>query len=286
MAEFNLEPLHADFGARLSGVDLSADLSELQLRKLHDAIDTYSFLCFPDQTMSDAIQLSLTWRLGAAEAEHVTLGKTGRTTYFGSVGNISDEGIHQGNQHGDTRYQSGNFLWHSDSSFRHQPSYVSIMYPYEVPEEGGATEFVSQRAAYQRLSKAEQSVYEEMTVIHDYVFSRSQTAPVDFCHAASLPPVKHPLIGTNPANQLKNFYVGSHARSIVGLDGMESRRVIDQLLVNTTRPEDVLSHSWRVGEVVMWDNRCILHRGAGYDADRWRRRMRQTRVVGQHKGIL
>ena len=160
------------------------------------------------------------------------------------------------------------------------------MYPYEVPGEDGATEFVSQRAAYQRLDKTEQSTYKDMTVIHDYVFSRTQTAPVDFCHAASLPPVKHPLVRTNPANQLKNLYIGSHARSIVGLDGIESRRVIDQLLVSTTRPQDILSHNWRVGEVVIWDNRCVLHRGTGYDADRWRRHMRQTRVVGDHKGVL
>jgi alpha-ketoglutarate-dependent taurine dioxygenase len=153
LVEFNVELLHADFGARLHGLNLSADLSDLQLRDIHHAIDTYSFLCFPNQTLSDDNQLALTSRLGVAEVEHVTLGSTGRTTYFGSVGNINDEGIQQGNQHRDTRYQSGNHLWHSDSSFRHQPSYVSIMYPYEVPGEGGATEFVSQRAAYQRLGK-------------------------------------------------------------------------------------------------------------------------------------
>ena len=286
MAEFNIETLHADFGARLNGLDLSRDLTELQLREIYDAIDTYSFVCIPDQAISDDIQLALTQRLGEAEAEHVTFGKTGKTSYFGSVGNISDEGIQQGNQHQDTRFQSGNHLWHSDSSFRHQPSYVSIMFPYEVAGEGGATEFVSQRASYQRLDTAEQSAYEAMTVIHDYVFSRTQTAPVDFCHAASLPPVKHPLIRTNPTNQMKNLYVGSHARSIVGLDGIESRRVIDQLLKDTTRPQDILSHSWRVGEVVIWDNRCVLHRGTRYDADRWRRHMRQTRVIGDHKGVL
>jgi alpha-ketoglutarate-dependent 2,4-dichlorophenoxyacetate dioxygenase len=85
---------------------------------------------------------------------------------------------------------------------------------------------------------------------------------------------------------MKNLYIGSHARSIVGLDGIESRRVIDQLLVDTTRPQHILSHSWQVGEVVIWDNRCVLHRGTGYDADRWRRHMRQTRVVGEHKGVL
>lgn len=285
MNEFNIEPLHADFGARVTGIDLSGELPEAHLKLVTDAINDWSFLCFPDQIMSDDIQLAFTRCLGEAEVEHVSFGRTGKTTYFGSVGNVDDKGNQKGNAHNDTRYQSGNQLWHSDSSFRQQPSYVSIMYPYQVPGEGGNTEFVSLRAAYQRLDDSEANEYEALSVVHDYVFSRTQTAPVDFCHAASLPPVKHPLVRVNSANRLKNIYIGSHARSIVGFSGIESRRVLDLLLVNATRPQDILSYTWRVGEVVIWDNRCLLHRGTGYDADRWRRRMRQTRVVGEHIGV-
>ncbi len=286
MNEFHIEPLHADFGACVSGMDLSGDLPAAHLKIVTDAIDAYSFLCFPNQIMSDDIQLAFTRRLGEAEVEHVSFGRTGKIGYFGSVGNVDDKGNIKGSAHSDTLYQSGNQLWHSDSSFREQPSYVSIMYPYQVPGEEGNTEFVSLRAAYQRLDDSEQNEYEALSVVHDYVFSRTQTAPVDFCHAASLPPVKHPLVRVNSANQFKNIYIGSHARSIVGFSGIESRLLLDRLLANATRPQDILSYTWREGEVVIWDNRCLLHRGTGYDADRWRRLIRQTRVVGEHKGIL
>ena len=125
-----------------------------------------------------------------------------------------------------------------------------------------------------------------MHVIHDYVFSRSTVAPVNPNHAASLPPVMHPMVRTNPGNNLKNYYIGSHARSIVGMSGVESRELLDQLLQHTTEPAHIIRHAWTEGQTVIWDNRCLLHRGAGYDADRWRRRMRQTRVVGEEKGII
>ena len=86
---------------------------------------------------------------------------------------------------------------------------------------------------------------------------------------------------TNPANKLKNYYVGSHARSIVGWGGIESRKLLDELLERATQPDLIYRHPWQVGDTVVWDNRCLLHRGAGYDANRWRRLMRQTRVAGK-----
>ena len=195
-------------------------------------------------------------------------------------------GLKVGNADRGTRYQMGNELWHSDSSFRQVPSYVSILQAYEVPGEGGETLFASMRAAYAALPQALQEIIGPLGVLHDYVFSRSQVAPVDPNHAASLPPVVHPLVRRNPANGLKNYYVGSHARSIPGWSGIESRRLLNDLLARATRPAMVYSHRWQAGDCVVWDNRCLLHRGSGYDADRWRRRLRQTRVAGREKGYL
>ena len=128
-----------------------------------------------------------------------------------------------------------------------------------------------------------QATIDPLHVIHDYVFSRSQVAPVDPNHAASLPPIEQKLVRENPRNGLKNYYVGSHARSIVGWSGIESRKLIDELTEQATRPQDVYAHQWQVGDTVIWDNRCLLHRGGGYDADRWRRRMRQTRSPAWHR---
>ena len=286
MSHISFEPLHDDFGVRVTGTDLSGDLSAGQLAQIRDAIDEYSLLCFPEQDMSDEKQLAFTRRLGEPEPEHVTFGKTGEVTYFGTVGNVQDDGAKRGNSDAGTRYQTGNQLWHSDSSFRQVPSFVSIVQAYEVPGEGGATEFASTRAAYARLPQALRETIEPLQVLHDYVFSRSQVAPVDPNHAASLPPVLHRLVRENPANGRKNTFIGSHARSIAGWSGIDSRRLLDDLLARATRPQDVYAHPWQPGDTVIWDNRCLLHRGTGYDADRWRRRMRQTRVMGSERGVV
>ena len=286
MTQLEIEALHEDFGARVTGVALTGDLSKGALALIREAVDRYSVLCFPEQDMTDERHLAFTRRLGEPEAEHIAFGKTGKVVYFGSVGNVRDDGSKLGNADSNTRYQTGNQLWHSDSSFRQAPSYVSILHAYEVPGEGGATAFASMRAAYARLPEELRETIEPLQVVHDYVFSRSQVAPVDPNHAASLPPVTHRLVRRNPGNGLKNYYVGSHARSIPGWSGIESRRLLDDLLARATRPQDVYAHPWRTGDTVIWDNRCMLHRGTGYDADRWRRRLRQTRVVGSERGVL
>ena len=286
MNQIKIEPLHDNFGARVTGTVLSGDLPDSDVALIRDAIDTYSVLCFPDQDMTDEKQLAFTRLLGEAEAEHVTLGTTGEVTYFGTVGNVGDDGTKRGNVDPGTRHQTGNQLWHSDSSFREVPSFVSIVHAYEVPGEAGETEFASMRAGYAKLPDDLRETTAPLHVIHDYVFSRSQVAPVNPNHAASLPPVMHRLVRENPANGLKNYYVGSHARSIPGWSGIDSRRLLDELLERATQPHDIFAHDWRVGDTVIWDNRCILHRGTGYDADRWRRRMRQTRVVGSEKGVI
>ncbi len=286
MSHLGIEPLHDDFGARVTGTALTGHMPDGDLAAIRDAIDTYSFLCFPGQDMTDEKQLAFTRLLGEAEAEHVTLGKTGKVTYFGTVGNVEDDGSKRDNAHASTRYATGNQLWHSDSSFREVPSFVSILHAYEVPGEGGATAFASMRAAYGQLDGDLRETIAPLGVIHDYVFSRSQVAPVDPNHAASLPPVMHRLVRENPANGLKNYYVGSHARSIPGWSGIDSRRLLDELLERATQPRHIYAHGWQAGDTAIWDNRCMLHRGTGYDASRWRRRMRQTRVTGREKGII
>ncbi|WP_423921868.1 TauD/TfdA dioxygenase family protein [Candidatus Poriferisodalis sp.] len=275
------EPIHPDFGARITGIDLTSELDDTAVAELNEAIDTYSLLHFGGQEMSDEAQLALTGRLGEPEPNHVRFGKTGEIDFFGTIGNVIDAETKRDESDPLTHNQKGNNMWHSDSSFRLVPSYVSILCAYEVPGEGGETLYTSQRAAYQRLSPQHQAEIDNLQVLHDYVFSRTKVAPVDPNHAASLPPIPHKLVRTNPANGLKNYYVGSHARSIIGWSGIDSRRLIDELNEAATRPQDVYTHRWSPGDTVIYDNRCLLHCGAGYDADRWRRYMRQTRVTGR-----
>ena len=286
MTPLHIEKLHPDFGARITGADLSSPLDDETADDIRALVDTYSFLCFPGQSMDDEALLAFTRVIGVPEPEHITFGETGKIVYFGTVGNVGDDGVQKGNAHPNTHYQTGNQLWHADSSFRERPCSFTITHAHEVPGEGGATEFASARAAYARLDDETRDRLEPLQVVHDYVFSRSQVAQVNPNHAAAMPPVAHKLIKQNPRTAEKNYYVGSHARSIVGWGGVEARELIDDLLARMTRDEDLYSHQWRVGDTVIWDNRCLLHRGTPYDADKWRRRMRQTRVSGNEFGRL
>ena len=287
MSILRFEPLHSDFGVRVSGLDLSKTLSQDSIQEIKQAIDRYSFLLFPDQNVSDDMQIAFTRQLGEPESSHVKYGQEGLIDYFITIGNVQDDGSKLGNDHQRTRFLTGNNMWHSDSSFREVPTYVSIMCAYEVPDEDGRSEFVSQRAAYKRLSNDTRETIDPLIAIHDYVYSRSKIGAnmVSSSHAETLPPVRQKLVRKNLFTDEKNIYIGSHAKIIDGWGFEESRELIDDLLFQTTKPQHIYSHAWAPQDLVIWDNRCLLHRGSGYDADKYRRRMRQTRVMGKESTL-
>ena len=280
MNDMIIKEIHGDFGAKVSNIDLSISIKTKDVKAILKAIDDFSFLVFPDQSLRDDSHLEFTKLLGTPEPNHVAQGRDGIINYFGTIGNVQPDGIVQGNSHQQTKFLTGNNLWHTDSSFRKVPSFVSIMMAYEVPEEGGETQFVSARSAYEQLSDNMKEKIDPLEVIHDYVFSRSKVATVDPKHAASLPPITQKLVRRNPNTGAKNFYIGSHAKEIVGWNYEDSRSLLDELLAGTVVDENIYTHAWQPGDLVIWDNRCILHRGTGYDADKYRRFMRQTRVAG------
>ncbi|MFZ5784310.1 MAG: TauD/TfdA dioxygenase family protein [Pseudomonadota bacterium] len=279
MSPLRYEPLHPEFGARVHGIDLATSLAPEQVREIKTAIDRYSFLCFPGQSMDDDRQLALTRQFGNPEPSHTSVGKV---EYFGTIGNVQQDGTALGSSHKKTIFLTGNNMWHSDASFKPVPAFLSIMCAYETPAEGGTTMFVSLRAAWDRLSPERQAELAPLIAIHDYVHSRSKVAPdaVSPELAASLPPVRQRLVRTNPATGARNLFLGSHVREIEGMSLADGRALVDALTEEAIRPEHVYDHAWQPGEVVFWDNRCLLHAGSGYDADRFRRYMRQTRVSG------
>lgn len=280
MPTLSFEPLHPDFGAVVTGIDMSRPLDDGEREAILEAIDTWSFLCFPDQDFDDERQLALTRSLGEPEASHVAYGQERKIQYFNTIGNVQPDGTAVGASHKKTVLLSGNYMWHTDSSFRETPAFVSIMCPYETPDEGGETQFVSNRAAWARLPAERQEELEPLVAIHDYVFSRSKVAPdaVTPEFAATLPPVRQRLVRRNPRSGVRNLYIGSHAREIEGWEEAESRALLDGLVEHATAEPHVYTHRWQPGQLVIWDNRCLLHRGTGYNADRYRRYMRQTRV--------
>ncbi len=279
MAQIDIAPLHPELGAKVSGVDLRRDLDERTMASIREAIDTYSFLVFPKQSFDDEAQLALTRRFGEPEPSHVAKGE-GRIEFFGTIGNVQPDGSVLGNSHKKTIFLTGNNMWHSDASFKATPAFLSIMCAYETPAEGGATLFASTRRTYERLPDARKAELDPLVVIHDYVYSRSKVAPdaVSPALAATLPPVRHKLVRHNPGNGARNLFIGSHAKAIEGWSNDASRALLEGLVDETVGEEHVYAHRWQPGEVVFWDNRCLIHRGAGYDADKYRRYMRQTRT--------
>jgi len=273
-----LTPIHEEFGARVGGVDLSRPLDAETFAAVDAAINRYSILLFENQQMNDAAHIDFTRRFGPLEEEHVTYYSHGKITYIGLVGNIDADG----NRTTPRRVKSarGNEMWHSDSSFREIPAMYSILTAYEVPEEGGESEFASARAAYARLDDATRALIHGRIGIHDYIFSRTQMGEdaVNESQRKFMHPVRQLLVRQNPVTGDKNLYAGSHVRAIEGMPDDEAKPLIERLIAEVTRPESVYRHRWRAGDLMIWDNRCVLHRGVGYDEEMYRRRMHQTRV--------
>lgn len=277
-----IEKLHDEFGARITGADLSTVPEGAALEAIRKAIDEYSFVVFPETSFDDAKQLEMTRALGDPEPDHVAWGQRRELQYFGTIGNVQEDGTAIGSTDKRTVFSTGNNMWHSDASFKEIPADFSIMAAYETPDEGGETLFVSLRAAHARLTEAEKERLDPMIGIHDYVFSRSKVAPdaVSAEMAETLPPVRQRLVRRNPRTGERNLFLGSHLRSIEGMDDTQARPLIDALTEEAVAPEHIYAHKWRPGDFVIWDNRCLIHRGAGYDADKYRRYMRQTRTRG------
>jgi alpha-ketoglutarate-dependent 2,4-dichlorophenoxyacetate dioxygenase len=277
-----LKNLHPEFGVEIIGIDLSEALEPNDFSQIELALEQYSLVLFRKQVFDDDSQVVFSRRFGELEYDHVAYGRERKILYIGRIGNVDKHGQKMSANHERVVFSTGNEMWHSDSSFRPIPTRFSISYAYEVTPEGGELEFVSTRSAYARLSDKTKDKIENLVAIHDYVYSRSKVGPnaVTPSHAASLPPVSQRLVRKNPVTGEKNYYVGSHARSIENWRDVDARALLDDLTARATRPEDVCRHHWQVGDLLIWDNRCILHRGNPYDADRYRRRMHQTRVAG------
>jgi alpha-ketoglutarate-dependent 2,4-dichlorophenoxyacetate dioxygenase len=173
-------------------------------------------------------------------------------------------------------------LWHSDSSFKRVPSLCSLLSARIVPPEGGATEFASARAAYPSLPEPLRRRVENLVVVHDFAWSRDQVRPGFFTaeERAVYPPVRHPLVRTNPVNGSKSLFLGAHASHVEGMPIEEGRALLKELLGRVTQPPFCYQHEWTLGDLVIWDNRCVLHRATPYDATRFTRLMQRTTIGG------
>jgi len=273
-----IEPLMPDFAARIEGLDIAGDLPDADFRDLRGAFERHSVLVLPSQTLDEDTQIAFSRRFGPLE--NTVPSNPAAGSYFARQSNLdikTGEAVALDDRR--MRYQQANMLWHTDSTFKETQSLCSILSAREVPPEGGATEFVSTRAAYDGLPDALKAELEGLVVEHDIVYSR-RTVGFEFtpAEAAAMPPARHPLVQVNPVTGRKSLLIGAHAKCIVGWPEDRSRQLLDDLLEAATRPENVLRHEWATGDVVIWDNRAALHRAAPFDAAKHRRLMQRTTV--------
>jgi alpha-ketoglutarate-dependent 2,4-dichlorophenoxyacetate dioxygenase len=245
------------------------------------ALDEHSVLVFRRHPLDDEQQIAFSRRFGALEVTRSMNPAAG--TPFARQSNLD---IKTGDviPAEDRRmvYQLANMLWHSDSSFKQVPSLCSLLSARIIPPAGGATEFASARAAYPSLPDALKRRVEDLVVIHDFAWSRDQVRPGFFTdqERAAYPPVRHPLVRTNPVNGRRSLFLGAHASHIEGLPIDEGRALLMTLLDHVTQPQFCYRHEWTEGDLVIWDNRCVLHRATPYDTTRYKRLMQRTTVSG------
>ncbi|MBI1737557.1 MAG: TauD/TfdA family dioxygenase [Candidatus Rokubacteria bacterium] len=271
------------FVATVSNVDLSRPLDAPAFAEVRDAFHRYAVLVFPEQAIDDERQIAFSVRFGPLET---SIRKDRKRAVdrpeISDISNIDER--HRLLDPDDERaiYNAGNRLWHSDSSFKRVPAMASLLHAREVPPEGGETEYADLRAAWDALPAWRREGLEALVAVHDFAYSRGTTGYADFTEAerAAVPPVPQALVRVHPATGRKALYLGSHASHIVGWPLAKGRILLLDLLAHATQPEFVYRHTWRVGDLVMWDNRCVLHRGRPWDEARHRRVMHRTTVAG------
>lgn len=276
-------PLHPLLGVEIVGVDVR-HVDAGAFTAIVDAFEEHSVLLFRGQALDDEAQIAFSGRFGPLETTIRTVVSEPR--YRPEISNLAnvdaeDRLIPRGDRR--NLFNAGNQMWHTDSSFKRVPAHASLLSGREVPPEGGETEFASMRVAYERLPDALKQRLEGKVGVHSFEYSRGLVGegllpPED---AAQVPPVPQALVRINPANGRKAFFVASHACEILGMPTDEARKLIRDLLTRATAPEMVYTHRWQPGDLVMWDNRCVLHRGRPWNESRYRRVMHRTTVAGE-----
>jgi alpha-ketoglutarate-dependent 2,4-dichlorophenoxyacetate dioxygenase len=281
MTPITVTRLSPAFAARIDGADISRPLDDATWAAIRAAFDEHSVLLFRGARLDDETQVAFSLRFGALEVTRSMNPAAG--TPFARQSNLD---IKTGEviPAEDRRmiYQLANMLWHSDSSFKAVPSLCSILTGRIVQPEGGATEFASARAAYPSLPEALMRRVEHAVVVHDFSWSRDQVRPGFFTpeERAVYPPVRHPLVRANPVNGRRALFLGAHASHVDALPIDEGRALLRTLLDHVTQPEFVYRHEWQEGDLVVWDNRCVLHRATPYDTARHQRLMQRTTIAG------
>ncbi len=277
--------LHPLFAGELTGTDLRA-LDDDALDGVRSLMDRYAVLVVRDQEITDEQQSAFAKRLGGQLVTTVGLrvinpAARSADPALTDISNLDENGEIMDLTDRRRMYALGNRLWHSDSSFQNPPARYSILSAKEVPSAGGETEYADMRAAYDALPDALKARIENLRAFHSIIYSRSTIGFTEFSDAerAKFPGAEQPLVRVHPGSHRKSVYVASHAERIVGWPVPDGRLLLRELLALATLPQFVYRHTWRIGDFVIWDNRCTMHRGLPFDDATQRRDLRRVTTI-------
>ena len=270
---FTLEPLSPVMGAAVTGLDLRVPLDGQTKRAVYEAFVRYHVLCFRDQQLDPEQQIAFSQQFGTLERHMASNRGTGNPLVH-IVSNLNADGMPSG--------KIGSTGWHSDKSFRRVPSLATILHAQILPPEGGETCFANMIAAFDALPDARRAELEDLRVVHSWELSRArlglQATPEEIADA---PPLTHPLVRTVPETRQKALFMGEHASHVEGRPMREGRLLLEALTAHAVEERFVYRHQWRSGDMLMWDNRCLLHRAnPNFDATRYPRVLHRTCLRG------
>jgi len=260
--------LHPCLGAKVHGVDLTRLVPSEVFGEVEAAFAGYAVLVFPEQQVNDEQQLAFSRLFGPLEVNPNYAGAKMRLRPdVADISNLDAEGRVLARDDTRNLFNLGNQLWHTDSSFKRVPAKCSLLSARELPSSDGGTEFADLRAAWDALPESRKRELDGLVVEHSIFRSRSQIGFADFNDEIfqQLPPVPQALVRHHPASGRTSLYLASHASHIIGWPVEEGRALIEELTAFATQPQFVYQHRWTVGDLVIWDNRCTMHRGRPYD---------------------
>ncbi len=266
----SINPLHPDFFAEIGNVDLRQPVDLTTLGDIVAAIDKYAVVVFHDQRLTDDQQIAFSALLGPLETSRQTLRpdfKPRLNTHMSDVSNLDHQNRLVDPENRRWMQALANRLWHTDSSFKRLQAKYSLLSAHAIPPRGGDTEFADMRAAYDALSTDMKKRIEGLVVEHSIFNSRATLGFTDFAEEErkGLPPVPHVLAWTHPGSKRKTLYLASHAARIYGMPVPEGRMLLHDLIEHATQPQFVHVHKWRLGDLVIWDDRCTMHRARDFD---------------------
>jgi alpha-ketoglutarate-dependent 2,4-dichlorophenoxyacetate dioxygenase len=266
-------------GIEISGVDLSENLSRERKGWLMRTFRAHPVIVFRDRHLSKERQYEFTLTFGEIEGLHVNrLVDAVKYTPVHTVSNIGSDG----KPSAPTR-ERGNYYWHSDKSYHDVPSLLTMLHGVEIPSRGGETQFANTAMAYAALDEATKQRISGLRAVHSWERSRIQARGLLATEEQKRerPPVDHPIVRTHPDTGAKVLYLGNHASHVLGWPEEDGRALLRWLEAFATQPAFVYSHRWRPGDLVLWDNRCTIHRALPHeDMDKERRVLHRTVVKG------